>query len=348
MKSLNFKRKDDSHLRFILEDKTKRRSNFNWDKLIYLSILGIILFFSLRYFYFSVFYIQADGQILFEDVDISYTDDIRVEAFFVEEGDDVQKGDTLFSFLTEDIIYGGDDFVSVGSSSNWSDRETYSLKKSIDLNASKIRSDKQLLASYKSQLNRLENEIILGTSSDKELSNLTYQIKKLESVIELNLSENIILSRQLKEIQNKENSDQARDSLSNSLDKISYKYYTAPIDGYIATLYKQPYEVAIRNQVIMNLYQSNLVHVQGYFNQEDLKYIEVGDEVNVKFADGKESVGIINRFYASTIILPAEFQKKFEPIKRTIAVDVVPAPNSDISIWQRYYKMSVTLTKRTF
>ena len=348
MKSLNFKRKDDSHLRFIEEGKTNRRSNFNWDKLIYLSILGLILFFSLRYFFYSTFYIKADGQILFEDVDISYTEDIRIEKFYINEGENVKKGDTLFSYLTEDLVYGGDEIVNTPSSSNWADRETYSLKKSIDLNNSKIRSDKQLLASYQSQLNRLENEVILGTASEKDLVNIRYQIKKVEAVITLNRNENAILNRQLGDVKSKEISDQQLDSTRTTATSSPYRYFLSPIDGYVATIFKQPYEVAIRNQMIMNIFQADLAHIEAYFEQEDLRYIEIGDKVTVDFADGKRSEGIINRFYASTVLLPVEFQKKFESIKRTIAVDVIPAEGANLDVWKRYYKMSVTLTKRTF
>ena len=167
MKSLNFKRKENAQIRYLDEKVMgKKKSRFNWDRVVYLSILGLIVFFVLRYFFISNFYISANGQVIFDNVDISQTEDIRIEKFFFEEGDNIKAGDTLFSYLIEDPAFAAniDPLAEVGNESNWADREMYSLQKSIDLNNSRIRGDRQLLTSYKSQLNQLENEVILGAA----------------------------------------------------------------------------------------------------------------------------------------------------------------------------------------
>lgn len=350
MKSLNFKRKENAQLRYLEEQvmgKSKRR--FNWDRIVYLSILGLILFLVIRYFLVHYFYISANGQVLFESVDIGETQDIRIEKFYFKEGEHMTVGDTLFTYMVEDpnLSLTGESPEQVeGGKSNWAEREMYSLQKSIDLNNSQISSDKSLLKSYKTQLRRLENEVILGAATERDLNNLEYQISKLETSISLAQSENSVLRKQINALKSNETAVQ---EMENSLATLSpYRAYVSPIDGYISRIYKEPYEIALKSQIIMKVHRADSVHVKGYFEQEDLRYVEVGDRVEVSFPDGKESEGIIKRFYNATVIIPEEFQKKFEPAKRTIAVDIVPAPGADLDIWKRYYKLSVKLTKRTF
>lgn len=352
MKSLNFKRKENAQLRYLEERVTgKAKPRFNWDRAVYLLILGLIIFFVLRYFFIHNFYITANGQVLFDNVEISQTEDIRVEKFYFKEGDNIKEGDTLFSYLIEDPAFSVEEMGmdNSGDKSNWAEREMYSLQKSIDLNNSQIRADRELMASYKSQLSRMENEVILGAANEKELNNLEYQISKLETSISLTRSENGVLNRQLQALQT--NEDEAATALRDNggaQEFSPYRVYTAPIDGYISRIYKESFEVALKSEIILKIHQADSVHIRGYFEQEDLKYVKEGDLVSVGFPDGQESEGVINRFYSSTVIIPEEFQKKFEPAKRTIAVDIIPAEGSDLDLWKRYYKLSVKLTKRTF
>mgnify|MGYP000511492654 CR=1 FL=1 len=350
MKSLNFKRKETAQLRYIEEQASgKRKSPLNWDRVVYLSILGIIIFFILRYFFIHNFYISAVGQVIFDNVEITQSEDIRIEKFFIEEGENIKTGDTLFSYTVEDNGIGIDIDLGAdpGDKSNWAERESYALQKSISLNIGQINGDKELLASYKSQLNRLENEVILGTASERDLNNLEYQISKLETSISMTQAENEVLNKQLWAVHQKKEPNESSSVIS-SEEYSPYNVFISPIDGYVARIFKEPYEIALKSQIILKVHQSDSVHIKGYFEQEDLRYVKEGDQVNVSFPDGQESVGVIDRFYASTVLIPEEFQKKYEPAKRTIAVDITPAAGSDLSIWKRYYKLSVKLKKRTF
>lgn len=352
MKSLNFKRKETAQLRY-LEEKMggKPKSRLNWDRIVYLLLLALLVFFILRYLFIHNFYITANGQVLFENIEISHTEDITIERFICEEGNDIKIGDTLFIYRTDDFfdesLEDGEEFTN---KSNWAEREKYTLRKNIDLNNSQIRGDKELLKAYKSQLAQLRNEVILGTASEREINNLEYQISKLETAIKLTRSENSVLSKQLAELDANEEAvlNIEAEEETTQVSYSPFKAYVSPIDGYVARIFKQPYEVALKSQIIMKVHQADQVHIKGYFEQKDLKYVKEGDIVQIDFPDGKESEGVIEKFYSSTVLIPEEFQKKFEPAKRTIAVDIRPTEGSDLSLWKRYYKLSATLTKRTF
>ncbi len=375
MKSLNFKRKEDSYLRYFDEKNKKAKKPFNWDRFIYLCLLTLVVFFLGRYFVNNYFYIEGNGQVLFESVDIRHTDDIRVLEFMHEEGEDVMIGDTLFAyFLDEDVFgeSGAGNTVSIaggGSGESWIEREIYNLKKGIELNKVRVNDFKKLLGIYKGDLERVRNEVILDAVSHTNLENLEYQINKLEAEISLTEEESKIFIRQVAYLEGLDRTDKARkiDVTQNSSNKGGgqvhqsdplmltgikdnerIQYFTCPIEGTITHIEKQPYEVALKTEVILSIHQPDEVRIKGFFDQRDLAYLNEGDYVDIEFADGTKSIGLIKRFYSATYILPEEFQKKFEPTTRTLAADIVPIGENDLSIWKKYYKLSVKLTRRTF
>ena len=50
----------------------------------------------------KIYYVKADGQVMFRSIDIQNLDDCRIVNFYVEEGDLVCEGDTLFTYLNDD------------------------------------------------------------------------------------------------------------------------------------------------------------------------------------------------------------------------------------------------------
>ena len=375
MKSVNFKRKEESYLRYFEEQSNRGKNRpFNWDRFVYLILLAIFLFFTGRFVINSYFYIEGNGQVLFESVDIRHTDDIRILQFGVAEGDDVEIGDTLFTYFLDDDIWGeaggfGGNSVAIGGGSpDWIEREIYQLRKSIDLNKVKIQDDKALLDVYEADLERVRNEVILDAVSHTNLENLEYQITKLEADINLKEEQNRIYYKQIGYLRDlvieqetieinqssgggggggtHENTDFLM--LAGIEDIDNYKIFTSPIKGNVTRIHKEPYEVALKSENILSIHQPNNVHIKGFFDQEDLRYLNEGDIVNIEFADGTESKGVVDRFYSATYILPEEFQKKFEPTTRTLAADILPIGENDLTVWKKYYKLSVKITKRTF
>ena len=383
MKSISFKRKGDSYLRYMDEKEIqKQKSPFNWDRFIYIALLVVLAFFIGRFMLNHYFYIEGNGQVLFENVDIRHTDDIRILEFAIEEGQDVKIGDTLFTYFLDDDLFGnggggGSNSVTIGGKSkpdSWIERELYNLRKNVALNNARIKDDKKLLALYEEDLERVRNEVILDAVSHTNLENLEYQISKLESAININESENSVMYRQIKYLEGLIVDEQDLDvtieqnstggggggggnntfglepqHMLAGIEQIQdFKVFTCPIDGTVTRLNKQAYEVALKTETILSIHQASHVHIKGFFDQTDLKYLSEGDLVNLEFADGTESVGMINRFYSATYILPEEFQKKFEPTTRTLAADIIPISTEDLEIWKKYYKLSVTISKRTF
>ena len=216
-----------------------------------------------------------------------------------------------------------------------------------------------MLKIYLDDLERVRNEVILDAVSHTSLENLEYRIEKLQAEIALREEESRIYRKQigyLSDLMRKELDQEnirilqetGHVMLTGAEDASSFKIFTCPIDGTITKVLKQPYEVALKTENILSIHQPNDVHIKGFFEQEDLKYLNEGDIVDIEFPDGTRSVGLIDRFYSATYILPEEFQKKFEPTTRTLAADIIPLGENDLYIWKKYYKLSVKISKRTF
>ena len=146
MKKLNFNRSVSS-LR-NLEDVKKPRKKINWDKIVYFIVLGLIIFFFLRYAFNKTLYVEAPGQVYFSSVKVRLPEDVTLNKFKVLEGDSVSIGDTLFSYIPadhDDEGFGNISISGIGlgarpksSSSKWHEKEIYQLEKKIELTRLKI------------------------------------------------------------------------------------------------------------------------------------------------------------------------------------------------------------------
>ena len=144
MKSINFQR--NKSLIRVVNEKVKKKKQRNWDRILYLCLLGLFLLFLAYYFLFKFAYINAYGHVIIESTKIRLTDDARIINFKVHEGDSIQVNDTLFSYALDrdDDINGNSasQSISIGSivgdkKDDWWVKEIFSIKKKIALNNSR-------------------------------------------------------------------------------------------------------------------------------------------------------------------------------------------------------------------
>jgi hypothetical protein len=338
-----------------LEDVKNPPKKINWDKIIYFIVLGLILLFFFRYAFSSIFYVEAPGQVYFNSVKVRLPKDVTIHEFQVLEGDTVEVGDSLFSYTPEQNGAGGFGSVSINginstsTSSSWKEKEVYQLYKNIELTKLKAIENNNLIDWNKEQVKSLEDQVILEITSKTVIERFKKDIKKLELDNKKYWTEVEVYKKLIAELypESKNSGDNfgsinisgGGGNLSNGI-----KYYVSPIEGTITRIYKNNHEVAIKSEDILNLHKRERIYIKAFFDQEDFQYLEKGTEVTVKFPDGSKSTGTINRFYYATYRVPPEFQKKYEPVTRTIAVDIFPIKNSDQIKWKAFYKMGVTIS----
>jgi hypothetical protein len=126
------------------------------------------------------------------------------------------------------------------------------------------------------------------------------------------------------------------------------KYFKTPMNGIITRIHKKEQEVNFKSEDIMSIHKQHPTTIKGFFYQEDLQHIRIGDTFTIEFPDGSKSTGYVKRFYIATYNMPDEFQKKYEPTTRTIAVDIYPFNEEDSKKWYAFHKMGVVISKFIF
>lgn len=372
MKTINFKRSE-SALR-IWDDDPKAKKNINWDRMIYIILLAIVLFFGGRYLINRFMYVTATGHILFEKRNIRNVDDCQLLKFYVNEGDSVEAGDTLFTFIEDDdnnvTNHGGNSLsssnpvslsVSQGSdgSNDWIVKEIYNLKKTISSNTIRVSQNAKLLEMYSEQKKRIKQQVILDLAPRSKLDDLDESIKQAEYEIarlKSEIGEAAAFINTLNGMRKPEGNktvtkiNAGKNTLgpggNGELDLM--RYYISPIDGTITKINFQSMEVAMKTEIILSIHKPEHIYIKAFFNQTDMGNIAIGDEVDLEFPDGTTSIGKIKRFYYATNALPEEFQKKYEPVTRTLLADIIPISNAELKKWRTFYRMGVKISKYKF
>jgi multidrug resistance efflux pump len=372
LKSINFKRRGTEIRTLPEESRTTRRK---WDRITYIFILLLLLGLGIYYASTKIFYTRAQGQMMYENVDIRLLDDCRVTRYFVHEYDSVRVGDTLFEYIYDKADNnnsgnngGGNVSVSVnagsgGSDNSWIEREILNKREKIANSEAKRKENLSLINSYEAELERIRASVVLGVLPQSRLDlrqNEIVQLKAENSRIQEEISE-------LKKIVGQLQSDLSRsrnktESIPSNINATvngatqggasesaeiepTKKYFISPIAGSINRIYTLEYETALRDEVVLAIHKKSPIFIRAYFDQEDLADVAVGEEFTVTFPDGTQSRGILKSFYYSTIPLPEEFQKKYEPVSRAVVGDIYPVNKDESLQWKNFYKMSVDVTK---
>lgn len=372
MKTLNFKRSD-SALR-VWDDDPRAKKNINWDRIIYIILLFIVVFFGGRYLINRFLYVNATGHILFEKRNIRNVDDCQLLQFNVAEGDSVSAGDTLFTFIEDDdnnvTNHGGNSVsssnpvslsVSQGGdgSNDWIIKEIYNLKKTISSNKIRISENEKLLELFVAQKKRLKEQVILDLAPrskldelDESIEQTEFEITRLKSEISDAAAFINTLNGMGKPAGNKNvtkiNTGKNAYSSGGNGELDLTRYYISPIDGTVTKINFQSMEVAMKTEIIMSIHKPEHIYIKAFFDQTDMGNVNIGDEVNLEFPDGSTSIGKIKRFYYATNALPEEFQKKYEPVTRTLLADIVPISLEELKKWRTFYRMGVKISKYKF
>lgn len=373
MKSISFQR-NKSLIRVVNEKQGKQKNN--WDRIIYLILLSLFALLLIYYVVVKLLFIHANGHVIIESTRVRLTDDARIIDFYVSEGDSVRLNDTLFSYaldLDQDQASRStfnSDIISEAQGETrdlWHLKESYNLKKSIELNYTKIKENKELINSYNDEIRRLTNEVILDVLPKTRLDVVQNEIIKLKNENKQLLDENNTYAKLMNSItplpanssrkskrrsrrKGGNNIEQAKTIPINKLfftdELLSHeKFFRSPMSGIVTRIYIKPSETALKTEEILNIHRGFPAFIKAFFEQKDLRYFSIGDKFTLEFPDGSKSIGVLKRFYIATYQMPDEFQAKYEPTTRTIAGDIYPEKESDREKWLIFNKMSVEISK---
>lgn len=344
----------------MINEKTLVKNKRQWDRMIYFIVFFILLG-SIAYFIFSrLFYVKADGHILYENVNVRLLEDSRIIDYFVNVDDTIKIGDTLFSYVESsdesdsDVklrMSGVSTTGRVQNNNDWIERELISVEQKINLNKVKVAENQQLMTTYQRELTTIKSQVQLGVIPQSHLQNKLNDITKLDA--EQSRLEGEILEYQL--TISKLNSMRVDIPLERPMlaeaegrssgDDNKLKFYISPFEGSVNRIYTRPFETCLKSEISMSIHRTSPVFVRAYFEQADIDHFQVGDRFEVIFPNGEISEGIVQRFYYSTIPLPEEYQKRFEPTTRSVAGDIYPSDSIEGVKWKNFYKMGVQVKK---
>ncbi len=346
MKNIYFKRTD-SVFRSLQEEKIEKpKRRINWDRLVYIVLLCTFLFFVGRYAFFKIYYVKADGQVMFKNVDVQNIEDCRIYNFLVKEGQQVLKGDTLFYFADKKYEKSAN---SLSINSNWQEKELILIDEEISVLGKQESLLRKKLRKSKKELNKIRQEVLLDILPKSAFNQKEEELSVLSDDVELTLHkiESLVLKKA--KVQESLRVKKIQDAALKQHEKdFGPMPFLAPIDGMVSKIFKENSEIAVASEVIMYIQQKDHIFIKAFFAQEDLKYLQNRNTVELEFPDGTISKGRINRFYYSTYTLPEEFQKKYEPTTRSLAVDIIPYNEEEFDKWRKYYKLSVIVRKSRF
>lgn len=313
----------------------------NLTRYLYFLFLVFILCFSALYLFDRFYYIEGVGLITFNPMVVRAEDDIKVLNLRIEEGGYVKKHDILFTAMTlenkKKIQKGRPDGDELALR-----RKIAGVENEIAMKRIKRKYMSERLKQHENELARLERLIKLELVVRDEIGKSRRLIDETKMEI-LSLKNEIRLLGRYKA------------QLSGELER-----YTAvavvplpepppitniysPIDGQVVNVLVHENEMALKGEPVIKLSSLDNMVIRGYFNQKTLKYLGEGVLVNITFPDGTDSRGSIARFYYSTMPLPAEFQKKYEPVRRDVIADILPLAGEEKK-WVKYHKLSVKIT----
>ena len=326
--------KNTAIIRTLKEPKIKKKK-LNFDRALYILIIIVLLFWLISFVYNKTVWVEGNGQVLMEKVDVNFTNDIRVKEIFIGEGDTVTVGKNLFNYFQDDF---DSDASLVLKNLDKKERLNNSLqqllkdilKKNIQLNNLKKR-----LELVNAQEEKIKKLILLDVYTKNKLDEMVSQKLLLQNQIDLLKSELYFLRQQKRIMKNPE-------SNSFSIGGSNYgNTYTSPIKGVVGQILKNSEESCYKTENVMTIHNIEKVFIKAYFNLKDLGEVKKGNIVTVEFPDKSISKGVINKLYISTYKAPSEFQKKYEPTERNILAEIVPLHKEQIPDWGKFYKLNL-------
>lgn len=326
--------------------KVKKRK-INWQRISFLAAaLAVLCFVGIK-IYINLAVIQADAQLELHKQLVHFPNDVEIEALFVEEGEKIKKGDTLFKYSIPVDHQSTTSEINIDKPIEWIQRERINTKKTIELRRIEQSEIEEQIVMRKKMHATKKSMILLGSHNDRnEYEELSIQINKLGAQKEGLREEIAYLSGLLSRL-NLENSNYKRIE-TKKRDFIETKYfYISKLDGIIGQINYNENEICYRKEELLTIHRTSDVRIKAFFDPSDMKYLKEGDVVSINYPDNTSSQGIITNFHIATYALPEEFQKKYEPTERNIVAEVKLIQDAPRPLMS-YYKMNVLITKNRY
>ena len=294
-------------------------------QLVYFSILGLIVAYLVYIAAGRLFYLNARGQVEIEKTLISSTRGGHISSLKIKEGQQLQKGDLIV------II---DALKQCIPEEN---RQLQKLRLDIGLNEQRI----VLLKAKQAELARLQRGGELRRALELERESVAYgrqfwrEQNKLASDLALTGKELELQRARLKGMEK---------NMRNQIvpAECRAEVIRAPFAARVQVVRRRVQEFAKRGEAIVILTRNHApVRIEAYFTEDELKYINMGKQIDVTFPDGVESTGVVKAIYSSAYSVPEREWKGYRPLTTGVRVHLFPINKNEEIHWKQYDRMEV-------
>jgi multidrug resistance efflux pump len=337
----------------IQETRTQRRQ-VNWEKVAYLALLALLLILVGRYVLANYFYIEGDGQVVTGTFDVRFSSDVRVQEFFKEEEEHVERGAPLFRYAVVDETEETGTFSEAAPTPSGGDmpsEERLDLNEDLSLKRIELRKKRKLLARQRDRLERIRRGTYLDVYTAEELEAAENEATELEADVQALRQEIQTLRTKKQRLQNRSEAQQQRRRLSSSNDSLGRsRTYRAPVSGTVTDLFARPSEVVLVSERVMTISmdEPGKLYVKAVFEQEALDHLSEGDRVTVAYANGEETSGRVRHLLATTSDRADKSRSEYVQMNRRIVAEIYPDTPEARATWIRLQRMGLTVHRPKF
>jgi HlyD family secretion protein len=296
----------------IFREEPEKKS-FPWGKVIYLSILAIIIIALISWGWTKIWYIEAPGLVQAREFLVQSTETGRIQTIQVHIGDHVTPDMDLVRL---NVTKRGQD--------QWNSQELYQIKESLakiegqaDVAAKELSVKRNLaanLARERMRTKRLFEQRVIKYSDykklDLEFQNLQAEVDRLRVLVNVLNSEKDTLAGIYRQYL------YPRGNVFTSIHSVS--------PGVVISRDRQPGDVVLPGQPILTLIDPNDIFIKAFIDEKFLSDITLGESATLIFRNGKIYHGKVIRLYPASDPLPPEYQKYYMTRQNAIVAEIKP------------------------
>ena len=286
--------------------KTKYMQRFrgsrkiNLPRLIFTLILIYAGLVTVSYLVNKLFFVTGKGVVISSNYPIKMEEDVAINKFWVNVGDKIKTGDTLFSYQSSNQIKEIKEYNKRKESRiNSYNKERNELTKNINLREINKQYHKRLYRNKKKHINKLKEEVYLDVSKRTDLNKAQIQATDLYETIRFLDDEIKYLKRYRYQIKSNYSTASDRNGIS-ELNISKARYLTSILDGTVKSTTQAGF-ILDKSYELMVIKKDEGVIIIANIPQSSMRQIDEGEELKIKFSDGYRSKAIVKEVLEPTI-----------------------------------------------
>lgn len=341
MRRINYGNKE----RYIAEEEIPlQKKGINWDRVVYLAVFFMLVISLLVYLADKFLYLKLKGQVVYEKHLVYLPYDSWIFDVYVEEGDYVKKGDSLFLFRPEFNRTGNDLFNSIQSVEAGKENNLANAQRNLLIKKTEFDQNLKLISSYEEKIEEIKLMVLLDANNSERINSYQIEIDKL-------LSKNEVLQAEIKFWGDYISSLPQRAALyqENLTKRISdlneTEIYYSTGEGYIDRLNFHSDELVYKRQPVLDLIQKDLFALC-YLPKSEFGILLEKDEVDLTFANGDHAKGLVKVIFANLDNIPSKYLISNSASSENFLVVIEPLSSDDRTLWKSNINQRVKATKK--